>query len=340
MKAARAAIPFRRLCRWWYEKQHALYEEFCGKLTDLAKDLVDESSIHVSSVGARAKSPASLRDKLQRPEKDYSSIEDLPDLAGLRIVVYLPDDVARLATIIRAEFDIDERQSVDVLDRMSPSEFGYTSIHLVGKLSAHRSILSEWQRFSQLQVEIQVRTVLQDAWAVVSHSLQYKRESQVPRSLQRRLYRVASLLELAEQEFNQVRKEHQNLIVEVGAMSEETLGTQRIDVATMTEFLTRSVIVTTIHNAAAEAGFNAHDAIYPEPLLSACQLAETASIHELSEVLEKANKVKNRFVKLKESHPAEWGCSRDFAVLIILLSESTKIPAEPMYLTFHAALQT
>jgi hypothetical protein len=58
---------------------------------------------------------------------------------------------------------------------------------------------------------VQVRTVLQHAWASISHALQYKQEDDIPRALRRRLARISALLEVADEEFAELNREHNQL---------------------------------------------------------------------------------------------------------------------------------
>jgi ppGpp synthetase/RelA/SpoT-type nucleotidyltranferase len=55
----------------------------------------------------------------------------------------------------------------------------------------------------KLVCEIQVRTVLQDAWAIIDHHLSYKQESDVPKILRRKLNSLAGLVETAHDQFDQ-----------------------------------------------------------------------------------------------------------------------------------------
>jgi GTP pyrophosphokinase len=65
--------------------------------------------------------------------------------------------------------------------------------------------LGEWKPFDGLKAEIQVRTIGQHAWAAISHALQYKREQDAPVNVQRRLARLAGLLELVDDESEALR---------------------------------------------------------------------------------------------------------------------------------------
>lgn len=189
-----------------------LYEKFLGRVKDLITTLVDNAGVRVDSIHERTKTVASLSDKLSRPDKSYSRLEDVPDLAGLRVIACHREDADRVVELIQNEFEIDDEDSEDVAERLAPDAFGYLSVHLVLQLSEERRQLPEWSEVNALRVEVQVRTVLQHAWASISHGLQYKHEDDVPDALRRRLARLSALLELADQEFATLNREHNDLL--------------------------------------------------------------------------------------------------------------------------------
>ena len=57
-------------------------------------------------------------------------------------------------------------------------------------------------------MELQVRSILQHAWASLQHDLMYKGERTPTDSVRRRLIALAGLLELADHEFMAVRLAH------------------------------------------------------------------------------------------------------------------------------------
>jgi hypothetical protein len=89
------------------------------------------------------------------------------------------------------------------------NKFGYKGLHLDVLLKGDRSKLPEYKSFSDIPFEIQIRSIVQDAWSEVDHKLKYKR--QIPESLQRRIVRLAALFELADQEFIFIRDETSSL---------------------------------------------------------------------------------------------------------------------------------
>ncbi|HTW16179.1 MAG TPA: hypothetical protein VMF51_13675 [Nocardioides sp.] len=149
--------------------------------------------------------------------KNLTSIEHMTDVVGLRVITYLRDEVDEVAKIVEREFNIDEENSVDKRAALDPDRFGYLSVHYVASLSAERVALPEYRRFENVRFELQIRSVLQHAWAEIEHDIGYKSESAVPRSERRGFSRLAGMLELADDEFVRIRDrlaERQSAIAE------------------------------------------------------------------------------------------------------------------------------
>src|ERR1041384_2055216 len=185
-----------------YELKRPLYIEFTEKVKSLLESLLTTSNIKYQVVEKRTKNIQSFREKISRANKQYSDpLREVTDLAGLRIIVYYLEDVNAACQMIEREFNIDREASVDKGLLLQPNEFGYRSVHYIASLSDSRKALLEWAAYDGLVAEIQVRTVLQHAWAAISHALQYKKEQDIPSVFRRRLSRLSSLLELSDEEF-------------------------------------------------------------------------------------------------------------------------------------------
>ena len=110
---------------------------------------------------SRAKTVESFKGKVEREDKDYTDpLNEITDLSGVRIISYYNSDVDEISNLIRREFEIDEKNSVDKRKIDEEDRFGYQSSHLVVSLSDSRQDLFEWSAFKGLRAEIQVRTVL------------------------------------------------------------------------------------------------------------------------------------------------------------------------------------
>jgi putative GTP pyrophosphokinase len=85
----------------------ALQEELAARLDRLLKELVAEAGIRTHSVTTRVKDRESLRRKVDANPGKYSSLGQVTDVCGSRLVVYFADEIERLATLVEAEFEID-----------------------------------------------------------------------------------------------------------------------------------------------------------------------------------------------------------------------------------------
>lgn len=188
-----------------FEGSYGLYEDFCRTLGHLLESVLAPRGIQTHTVSYRAKSLESLREKVTRPDKSYIRLEEITDLADVRITTYFSDDVDRVAEAMQAEFSIDLEASVDKRKYIDPDRFGYRSLHYVIALSENRALLPEYSRFKDLKCEVQIRSILQHAWAEIEHDLGYKSAAGVPAELRRKFARISSLLELADDEFGAIR---------------------------------------------------------------------------------------------------------------------------------------
>ncbi|MBQ0933676.1 GTP pyrophosphokinase [Ideonella alba] len=231
------------------------YVRFTSKLEALVRELLAAEKIEHHLLESRTKEVANFRSKVARTSKTYRDpLAEITDLSGIRIIAYYQDQVDAIGRLIASEFVIDEENSL--VHAASGAEFGYKSSHFVVRLSQGRAGLREWQGLSTLTAEIQVRTVLQHAWAAISHKLQYKREEDVPQLLKRKLFRLSALFELADDEFVSLRDA--SGIVKQEIVEQFASGNRQLplDAVSLGQLLATSPTVAEICANAAEAGFN------------------------------------------------------------------------------------
>jgi putative GTP pyrophosphokinase len=188
-----------------YDRTVALYAAFVQKVESLMRDLLGDSKIGVHSITSRLKQRTSLAGKITKVTGRYESVSDITDVVGVRIICYFDDDVDRIAKIVEAEFDVDRAKSVDKRILLDPDRFGYLSLHYVVTLRADRVALAEYKRYEGLKAEVQIRSLLQHAWAEIEHDLGYKTARAIPRPIRREFSRLAGLLEIADTEFRNIR---------------------------------------------------------------------------------------------------------------------------------------
>ncbi|NOY13369.1 MAG: tetratricopeptide repeat protein [Deltaproteobacteria bacterium] len=133
----------------------------------------------------------------KQPEEDNL----LGDLLGLRVICPFLEDLDIVERLITADFDVVELEHK--ADRHSFREFGYDSVHLLVKLE--KSALGNLPQTAPV-CEIQLRTILQDAWAEVEHELVYKSDLGFPNdSIKRKLASLNASLTLSDLIFQEIR---------------------------------------------------------------------------------------------------------------------------------------
>ncbi|EPA95290.1 GTP pyrophosphokinase family protein [Pseudomonas sp. G5(2012)] len=191
-----------------FEVVRGTYVSFSEKIKELLEGFLESECVVVHSVSSRAKTLDSLEIKAQKKldkGSEYVDLKSVTDLAGVRVITHFASDVDRVARIVEREFNVDFQNSIDKRQAQEPDRFGYTSLHYVVSLSSERLKLSEYSKFHGVKVEIQVRSILQHAWAEIEHDIGYKASDEVPNDIKRKFSRLSGLLELADEEFMDIR---------------------------------------------------------------------------------------------------------------------------------------
>ena len=123
----------------------------------------------------RLKSVNSLFEKAERygiedPLNNISEIrKQIYDIAGVRVVSQLSNDIYRLSSLLLKQEDI---KLIRIKDYSSnPKESGYRSLHVVIEVP----IFLVSKKVS-IPVEMQFRSIAMDTWASLEHELKYKNE--------------------------------------------------------------------------------------------------------------------------------------------------------------------
>ncbi|MFZ2956258.1 MAG: hypothetical protein WA705_05160 [Candidatus Ozemobacteraceae bacterium] len=177
------------------------------KIPILISDLLEAEEIFPHSVTSRIKTKESLQGKLEKKFGKYSKIGEIQDLVGIRIITLMEEEFEKVVNIISKDFEIDRENSIDKKEVLDPDRFGYISYHLICKISDSRANLPENKEISDIFFEIQIRSILQHAWAEIEHNLGYKSNIEVPRDFRRRFSRIAGILEVADIEFCSLKRD-------------------------------------------------------------------------------------------------------------------------------------
>jgi putative GTP pyrophosphokinase len=192
--------------RAWYISKRPVYEGLSDIVRSTIESLLKNADIDYLSVSCRTKTLDSFLEKIQR--KEYKTPEDEnTDFSGVRIITYIESDVSKVGNIIKESFKVYPKLSFDKSEELGVDRFGYRSVHFVCDLGSDRTKLPEFKLYNGLKFEVQVRTVLQHAWAEIEHDRNYKFSGILPTLLQRRLYSLSGLLEIVDREFVSLSEE-------------------------------------------------------------------------------------------------------------------------------------
>jgi putative GTP pyrophosphokinase len=200
------------------------YDDLATVVARVLDLCLEQRRIKVQSVSHRAKAAQSFGAKASIPSdadpnvpKYSDPLKQITDLAGVRIVTYFPATVEDVHRLIHDEFEVVER-SDKAKGLIEDERFGYQSIHYLVRLSAQRAGLPEYARFAQAIAEVQVRTILQHAWAEIEHDINYKSVTAIPREIRRRFMALAGMLEIVDKEFQSIQSEDEKLATRASSM--------------------------------------------------------------------------------------------------------------------------
>lgn len=126
----------------------------------------------IEFIKSRIKQPKSISSKLRRkgfPVTVESVMENLSDVAGIRVICAFIDDIYKVADMFTAQDDIELIKRKDYIKR--PKMNGYRSLHLIVEVPVFFSDHKE-----HVRVEVQIRTIAMDFWASLEHQLKYKKD--------------------------------------------------------------------------------------------------------------------------------------------------------------------
>lgn len=179
-----------------YREHLPQFEETAGKVHAMLKKVMDEAGIIVASIESRVKTEKSLSGKLELKGSKYATLADITDIVGVRVITFYSDDVDKVASAVDKLYDVDWENSVDKRKAHEIDSFGYMSLHYICRMDGF-----------PYRFEVQMRTVLQHAWANMNHDTGYKSGVEVPKEYLRNLNRLAGMLELADEQFSRIRNE-------------------------------------------------------------------------------------------------------------------------------------
>lgn len=202
-----------------YESYAPVFDEVLANIEAKLK-----SSIKIASIPTfktRIKSFTSYYKKIlrQKPKEaaESKSLVTLTDMIGIRVICAFLEDLDIVEQQLVTYFNVKEIERKGA--QQSFREFGYESVHVLIAIPEDCKPKKELAPPlpDEVVCEIQIRTILQDAWAEVEHELIYKSEfNPFDKPLRRKLASINASLTLADTIFQEIRDYQNRLQSELG----------------------------------------------------------------------------------------------------------------------------
>ncbi|MBU9738573.1 GTP pyrophosphokinase [Diplocloster agilis] len=177
-------------------------KELVIKFKHLIKEHRDNNRYSpIEQVEGRVKTISSILEKSLKKGIPLEDIEEkIEDIAGIRIICQFVEDIDRVVELIRGRGDMEIKSEKNYLAHSKES--GYRSYHVIVYYQVETI-----NGPKKLQVEIQIRTLAMNFWAIIEHSLQYKYEKNIPEHIRKRLSAAADAVDMLDNEMSSVRSE-------------------------------------------------------------------------------------------------------------------------------------
>ena len=144
----------------------------------------------IDHIDTRIKEPKSIVKKMEKKKYDktyLNLIEKINDIAGIRIVCTLKDDIFFIRDLVKQIPDIHVLKEKDYVT--NPKESGYSSYHMIVEVPVKLT-----QKTIYVKCEIQIRTLAMDFWASFEHKVKYKTKNDVNPKMSKELVNCAKMI--------------------------------------------------------------------------------------------------------------------------------------------------
>lgn len=198
-----------------YNKRIAIFRQALSEARMIIEEIKvkhqKRATLRIAYIDARIKSLSSVINKAMTKDLESEEIfTKIADIAGLRIVVNNLMDVNPLIKEIKK----DGRLKILENEKHSGS---YRAIHLKVALT-----ITHNHGGHEVPIELQIRTLLQDGWAILAHHDQYKNQASLPPLAKPISLRLSELLSSMDKLANDLRKHVKKIVEPPNDLSDES----------------------------------------------------------------------------------------------------------------------
>lgn len=160
----------------------------------------------IEKIDYRLKTKTSIVNKLKKKGLDQTYktlVDNIEDIAGIRIVCPLKEDIFIIKQIIEKVPNLKIIKEKDYI--YNPKKSGYSAYHLIVetpvKINNETVIIKN---------EIQIRTVAMDFWSEMEHDIRYKSKDKISKIDSKKLTWYAKTLENLQSKLIKMYRKHEN----------------------------------------------------------------------------------------------------------------------------------
>jgi len=190
-----------------YEQRISTYENLELKAKEILEFVLYDNQVRFHAIEHRVKEFDSFCQKANRIQSD-DPFSDIVDVVGLRVICLFRSEIEQVSTVIRKSFDIlsEENKFEEVLNT-----FGYMAVHFIAMIKGEWSV-PIYEPIKEIPFEIQITTIAMNAWASISHHLEYKKDIDIPMKFKKDFYALSGLLYIADSQFQRFYQERNKSI--------------------------------------------------------------------------------------------------------------------------------
>lgn len=182
-----------------------IYEKALNQVFDILSQV--ETKLHsefgydiINNISKRIKTPESIIDKMKKKHYDIdfkNIIENINDVAGIRITCPVKNDIYTILDIIEKLSNIEVIERKDYLSK--PKKSGYSGYHIIVETPVDVK-----GKNIPIKVEIQIRTMAMDFWATNEHKVRYKSNKKLSILDSKRLTTYAKIINIIDDKIMEI----------------------------------------------------------------------------------------------------------------------------------------
>lgn len=178
-----------------FEKLMAIYDQARGQIIfqlEMLKEALKQYCGYdvINNITSRIKSPESIINKMKKKNYDINYqnlIENINDIAGIRVVCTFKDDVERVKQLIRRMQTIEILNEKDYITK--PKKSGYSAYHIIVELP-----MKYEEQDIYVKAEIQICTMAMNFWSTAEHKIKYKTKGELSKLDSKKLEIYAKII--------------------------------------------------------------------------------------------------------------------------------------------------